>query len=627
MNRPTLARTLPALPPTLVTALAAAPPAPALAQEIKDPLVVIAPGLPANLPSIPAATWDRALNDDPVLNNNGDILVQALLDGVPSSADVVLVAGQPGDLRVILQEGDTFPGLNLPFRRASGASYNINDEGDIASWAQLQSGGTVNFNNDAFIFFYDAQTDTARPIIRENDPYDFDTGAFYDLSSIYYPAMSDDGNLIAFTAFLTGPDVGLKTRTAWITDRDGTLDLAIRAGQNVPGTNREVTEVLTSRPTVNANATAYATLRWEDSDPGDFPPGSPFEFGSGLYFYADDDLVISKRAESKDFAPNTPGFQLTDFSRWFAGNAEGDIAYEADSIEIVAGSPTGNTIRGLFYEADDFGATLIAEYGVTIAPGTFGADGFKRILEVNDSWVINDSEQTAFTATLANDDGTIADLSGLFRDSPTSLLAVAYASNSGDDNGSFIPGAGDVTIKSISRDQPWLNSAGQIAFLATLEGTGVTPDNDEALIITDPDLTLRIALRTGDQINISDNPAAPDLRTIEEIEIPSFSASTSDGRRTPFNDLGQFAARVSLAGTSDDAIVIAQNEPAQTCPADTNNDQTVGLDDLLTVLANFGNAPAGGPADGDIHPPGAPDGTVGLEDLLLVLANFGNTCP
>ena len=624
MKRPSPAAA--ALPVT-TAALAAALPAAALAQEIKDPVVVVAPGLAANLPSIPGATWDRPLNDDPVLNNNGEILLQALLDGVPSSSDVVLVAGEPSNLRVILREGDTFPGLNLPFRRASGASYNINDEGDIASWAQLQSGGTVNFSNDAFIFFYDAQTDTARPIIRENDPYDFDNGAFYDLSSIYYPAMSDTGNLITFNAFLTGPDVDINTRTAWITDRDGTLDLAIRAGSNVPGTNREVTEVLASRPTVNANATAYATLRWEDSDPGDFPPGSPFEFGSGVYFYADDAVSITKRAESKDFAPNTPGFQLTDFSRWFAGNSEGDIAYEADSIEIVAGSPTGNTIRGLFYEADDFGAKLIAEYGLTIAPGTFGADGFKRILEVNDSWVINDSEQTAFTASLSNDDGTIADLSGLFRDSPTSLLAVAYASNSGDDAGSLVPGTGGLTIKNISRDQPWINDAGQVAFLATLEGTGVTPDNDEALIITDPDTTLRIALRTGDQINISDNPTAPDLRTIEEIEIPSFSASTSDGRRTPFNDLGQFAARVSLVGTSDDAIVIAQNQPAATCTADTNNDNAIGLDDLLTVLSNFGNAVTGGPADGDIDPPAAPDGTVGLDDLLLVLANFGNTCP
>jgi len=68
-------------------------------------------------------------------------------------------------------------------------------------------------------------------------------------------------------------------------------------------------------------------------------------------------------------------------------------------------------------------------------------------------------------------------------------------------------------------------------------------------------------------------------------------------------------------------------DTAQPCPGDTNNDQSVGLDDLLTVLSNFGNAVPGGPADGDVDPPNAPDGTVGLDDLLLVLSNFGNTCP
>ena len=75
-------------------------------------------------------------------------------------------------------------------------------------------------------------------------------------------------------------------------------------------------------------------------------------------------------------------------------------------------------------------------------------------------------------------------------------------------------------------------------------------------------------------------------------------------------------------------VLLNQCPPTTTpCTADTNNDQTVGLDDLLTVLANFGNNTTNGPTDGDIDPPGAPDTTVGLGDLLLVLANFGNTCP
>ena len=54
------------------------------------------------------------------------------------------------------------------------------------------------------------------------------------------------------------------------------------------------------------------------------------------------------------------------------------------------------------------------------------------------------------------------------------------------------------------------------------------------------------------------------------------------------------------------------------CPGDTNGDSTVGLDDLLTVLANFGLITD----DGDVDNTGGVD----LNDLLLVLSNFGNSC-
>jgi len=59
------------------------------------------------------------------------------------------------------------------------------------------------------------------------------------------------------------------------------------------------------------------------------------------------------------------------------------------------------------------------------------------------------------------------------------------------------------------------------------------------------------------------------------------------------------------------------------CPGDTTNDNTVGLDDLLTVLSNFGASTTLGPPAGDLDF----SGTVGLDDLLQVLGNFGGGCP
>jgi hypothetical protein len=54
------------------------------------------------------------------------------------------------------------------------------------------------------------------------------------------------------------------------------------------------------------------------------------------------------------------------------------------------------------------------------------------------------------------------------------------------------------------------------------------------------------------------------------------------------------------------------------CPTDLNNSGTTDLSDLNTLLAAFGNSPAG-----DTNGDGATD----LADLNALLANFGTTCP
>ncbi len=57
------------------------------------------------------------------------------------------------------------------------------------------------------------------------------------------------------------------------------------------------------------------------------------------------------------------------------------------------------------------------------------------------------------------------------------------------------------------------------------------------------------------------------------------------------------------------------------CPGDTDGSGTVDLNDLATVLANFG-ASGATLAQGDLDG----DGNVGLSDLAIVLASFGVSC-
>jgi len=58
------------------------------------------------------------------------------------------------------------------------------------------------------------------------------------------------------------------------------------------------------------------------------------------------------------------------------------------------------------------------------------------------------------------------------------------------------------------------------------------------------------------------------------------------------------------------------------CVGDVNNDGDVDLEDLATLLANFGTTSGATAAQGDQNA----DGDVDLEDLSVLLANFGTVC-
>ena len=59
------------------------------------------------------------------------------------------------------------------------------------------------------------------------------------------------------------------------------------------------------------------------------------------------------------------------------------------------------------------------------------------------------------------------------------------------------------------------------------------------------------------------------------------------------------------------------------CPADLNQDGSIGLQDLATLLAHFGELSGATPADGDLDG----DTDVDLQDLATLLAAFGGQCP
>lgn len=84
-------------------------------------------------------------------------------------------------------------------------------------------------------------------------------------------------------------------------------------------------------------------------------------------------------------------------------------------------------------------------------------------------------------------------------------------------------------------------------------------------------------------------------------------------------------AYVLIAGKSEtrDTVLLDQLSYLPRLPGDLDGDCAVNIQDLGTLLSNFGVASGLAYGDGDLDG----DGGVGIGDLGLLLAAFGNNCP
>ena len=98
--------------------------------------------------------------------------------------------------------------------------------------------------------------------------------------------------------------------------------------------------------------------------------------------------------------------------------------------------------------------------------------------------------------------------------------------------------------------EPVLNGTGQVAFLASLVGSGVDDTNNDGIWATDATGSLRLIVRTGDMVEVGTN----DFRMIDDLSMVLRHGS-SDGRPSAFNDLGQLAFRASFTDGSEGILV------------------------------------------------------------------------
>jgi hypothetical protein len=235
--------------------------------------------------------------------------------------------------------------------------------------------------------------------------------------------------------------------------------------------------------------------------------------------------------------PILPGASFSDIQDPFNINAHGEISFRADSI-------IGTTSLDALWTTVGGNLQLVAHQGAQaagLASGiTYTSNSFQ-------SSVLNNRGQIAFGGFIVGASQGVNSNNNsavwLWENGTATLLA-----REGDQVPELPSG---VLYAGIGREI-MINDNGQVAFYVDLKGTGVTALNDQAIMATDATGQLHTLLRLGDLIDYGSSGLLP----ISRMDFFS-EAGSSDGRRTAFNNLGQFALSFLVAGGNSGGILVS----------------------------------------------------------------------
>jgi hypothetical protein len=280
--------------------------------------------------------------------------------------------------------------------------------------------------------------------------------------------------------------------------------------------------------------------------------GAGVDSTNNVGLWSDRNGALELIARAGDQAPGTlPGVRFTGASNPIAMNDAGHVAFGAN----LTGSGVGTANNVGIWADRGTGVQLVAR-SRDPAPGMPAGVNFNSPFSPT---VINTNGEVAFVAALvgpnlgSNNAGIWSDVGG------EGLKLIVR-------EGQQAPGApAGVIFESLqSFNAPTLNTRGQIAFRALLNGPGITLANDSGLWAQDARGQLHLIVREGDSLDVSDDPLNPELRTVIGFSFENRSGN-EDGVRSGFNELGQVGFLASFTNGTQGLFVsnlVAVPEPA-----------------------------------------------------------------
>ncbi len=457
--------------------------------------------------------------------------------GVNSTNDTGFWVGTPGSVALLARRGDAAPGTS------GGTVFSqLNMDGGIGGgyggfFAFLSGPGVVTATNSGV--WADSANGLAL-LVRRGDAAP-GTGLGVTFNAFGGTNTTSAANSIGqrtFTASLTGTGVTTANDTGLWVGAPGAVSLLAREGDQAPGQAAGVTfgaVFPTSATPINASGqavffsgltgtgvtTANDTAIWRGSPgnvalvarEGDAAPGTTVVFGS---------LAGSTIAPAFNSAGRTAfngiltGLGVTTANdRGIWTGTPGNLSLLVREGDAVPGTPLGSTVASL---------------GSTVA--------------------LNSSGQHLFFANLIGTGITSANDSILLGGTPGSLHKI-FA------EGDAVPGLTNGTLFGPVNSQFALNDAGNIVFLCSLTGTGVTADNDLGLWTTDGLGNFSLLLRKGDPFSLAPGAGT----TITNITFPGGSGD-ENGLPGGFNDAGQIVFRLTFSDGAQGIYVVPEPSSA-----------------------------------------------------------------
>ncbi len=354
--------------------------------------------------------------------------------------------------------------------------------------------------------------------------------------------------------------------------RNGHPEIIVQAGDSIDGINGDFGSITGIEGAMNQSGDVVLRIHTD-----------PFRDEAIIVFHADGTKrVVAVEGDTLSGDSGEP-LVLQDFTQPTI-NTRGEVAF--------------STRDGWVSEGGGLGLRLVAQTFDNSIPGL---DSFFLPLVGN------------FPAVSLNDRGqsAVSTRNGIVVDTPSETPRYLEIT------GASAPGT-DVEFSGLSRVQPTMNVHGQLAFVGYLAGEGVDDTNIKGIWGTNHVGVLTKIVREGDVINLSDDEANHDLRTIAEIDFRTEfleGSSNADGRPSAFNDRGQVAFGATFTdGTSG----IFVSDAVAVLAGDYNDDGVVDGGDYAVWRNNLGAAAGTLPndIDGDV---------IGDAQLATWRDNYGGT--